>query len=481
MTSALPNSDFGLKLLWIFLWAAIAAIIALTGIVSPQIGRVLAIIVSIVFVAAIRWNYHRLVIVLLVVLSAIGLPNKLIAIQLANGDNLFGIRDVLILAVIVVGLITGRDQLAIVLNAPLLRPGLWLTALLPIAVVNGLLNSGSPLMVAREMIALSTGWLLALSVAANLRDWNLIKKLLDICTALGLGVAAGAALEIVTGNSVKIVSQYQQTVVEGVSRNFPEGIILVFFAASFAAAGLLSGDRKWKNTPIAIAVCLSFLLLQTRFYLVSYLASIYTVLVIARVTHSKWLKTRAVIPITAAAIVAMGTGAYAISRMGGSELLESSVQRYQDIIQDAGDRIYELEMVTSAMRDHPVLGTGLGVAYREVEFSGEEDIFHHADTFVHVAPAYFLLKFGPLGLMLFVVFGVRVVMSTAKVTKLGEPTISRKYLLAIHIFLLFCLIEALAANLFGDVKLMPAVGVILGIAVALQNLPKMIVSAVDLG
>ncbi|HVO78451.1 MAG TPA: O-antigen ligase family protein [Candidatus Bathyarchaeia archaeon] len=459
-------------LFWFFIWSSVGIVIALAWILSAPVARALLVAAALGAAAMVEWTYEKVVVFLLVILSAIGLPNKVFAIQLANGDNLFGIRDVLMAAVIVLGFIKGKAHLRETAREALLRPGLWTLALVPLAVVSGLLNGGRPIMVAREMIALSTGWLLAWSVAANIRDWRTIKRLLDLSLVLGLGVALGAAIEIASGNTVRIVSQFQQILFGGVPRNWPEGFIFMFCAGSLAAAGLITDARTWKNACIALAISFAFLLTQARGYFLSYVAAVYMVLAIARLAGSKWVKTRALVPLTVLALIAVGAGIYTVSRLAGGEFVGPAIERYQQLAEDSADRIYELQMVSAAMSEHPLLGTGLGVAYREIESTGEDDIFHHADTLVHNILAYYLLKFGPLGLFLFVLFSARVVTSTYRLLKCGERGMETRYLLATYLFLFYCLIEAQAGNIFGDIRQMPIVSVVLGLSVSLRRLQQ---------
>ncbi len=459
-------------LLWTSLATTILLTLLLVWVLSADAAKILAVIAAVVGLAMIRWSYTKLVVLLLLILSEIGLPNKVFAITLPNGDNLIGIRDVVILLVIAAGLIKGRHNLRVIARHPLIRPGLWLTILLPLAAAVGVLNKGNGLIILREMFALGCGWLIALVVAANIREWATIRRLLNLSVVLGVLVAIGGSIEIISGNRLQIVSVIQDMMLDSVPRNWPDGFIFMCFAWSMAAAVLFSKDSKFSYKIygcVTIVIGTGFLLAGMRSHFYSFIVTILAFLALSKLARNQWVQGKALLLVAAVLVSSAGIALYTISKTAGAEFVMRTIERYQSMVADAGGRLYELDMVSEAIRSHPLFGTGLGVRYRETLDLREDEKFHDTGTLVHNISAYYLLKYGPVGLLLFATFGVRLVGSTyrlLKTSKVSEPVI---YSLGLLIFFNYCLLEGQAGNIFGDIRQMPIVSILLGLLVALSQ------------
>jgi O-antigen ligase len=412
------------------------------------------------------WSFPRLLYLLFFLLSNIGIINHIIAIKRSNGDNLVGIRDLTIVVVIVVGLIRGAKEVRFAAGDQLLKPGLLIVALLPLAALLGWMRDGNPLTILQEMFAIGCGWLLALVIAANVKDWQTLKRLTNFSALLGAIVAAGSMIEILSLNRFQIVSSYQALMFyETLARNWPDGFVYMFATWTLAAVLLIVSRKRLAWAAVTVFITLSFLLTQMR--------SVILALVIAMVIMSflslgsHWFKVRGLIAVGILLIVAVGVTVSMLSRMADSDFGSWAVERYENTFEDAASRLYELEMVTESIQRHPFAGTGLGVAYRDPlpELSGDR-IDKDGGTFVHNILAYFLLKLGPLGLVCFLAFAWRVLKTIRLLFRVREPTEPVFYALAICALLLCTLLQGQAGNIFADIRQMPIVSVMLGLLIS---------------
>lgn len=436
-----------------------------------------AIIASLVAMPAVfllvlnGYSYERLLIVTTISTSNLFLLHKFLAIHTANGDNLFGIRDVLLLATLFGGLYSGRDQLRGFAKHPLVWPGLVIVFLLPTASLLGFINQASVSNVGREIVVFSM-WILPLAVAANIRTYQFLRLLFHLFVILGALVSIGVILEVGSFGALHLVSTIREPIAgRTLMRVFPDAWVFIIITYFAAVVGILAKKNVWRNIGIFILAAAAIVLTLQRSTLVVTVGG--TVVLLALTAMSRrtdLLARRAVIPFTTLLMIiaACGLAADQISPF----LNDWVVTHYKDTAQDAGGRLYELTKVGEVFRNDPVAGVGLGARYRDPlpeniryqENAGEDG------TFCHNFIGFCLVKLGLPGALAFIAFSFAILRRLWGYSFDHHMPETRRIGLTLSSAFLVFLIMAQSANVFGDIRTLPICGLAVGMLVALERL-----------
>jgi len=459
-----------------FVLASILIVICTSPLVFATLGPKAAMVIAAAIIApailwTIRiWEFEKLVFTLMLVLSNVFIIHKAIAIHLANGDNLFGIREVSLGAVIGVGLWRGRDQLAYFARQPVILPGLLTIALLPSAALFGFIYGGSPLIIARETFTFSM-WILPLVIASNIRTTKEVNQYTKYFVTFGMIVAVGSALEIASLGSFHIVSTYQQKFFGIMIRNFPDGWVMMEGAWVFGFVAFLLRDRVAAWSGVVVLMTISSLFTQIR---VMPLAFVCTAIVVALLGMFGKARDRIARRSLIAVVSCLGMilGALLIVSVVYPELKELAVDRYSSLGDDSSGRLYELSRVASVVQKHPLTGTGLGVRYREdLPLLGDDEEANRlfaADTgtLVHNIFGYYLVKFGIPGILLFIRFVIAALVSLVRFAIRTCDANTKLAGLGLSAPVFSMIVIAQSGNVFGDIRQLPVAGIAVGILAA---------------
>lgn len=416
------------------------------------------------------WEFEKLFVTLLFVLSNIFIIHKVVAIHLANGNNLFGIREVTLVAVIVVGLWRGRDQLAYFARQPLILPGLLIIGLIPSATLFGFIYGGSPLIIAREAFTFSM-WILPLVIASNIRTTAEVDRYTKYFISFGMIVAIGSALEIASLGAIQIVSTYQQKFLGIMIRNFPDGWVMMEGTWVFAFVALLLRERVTAWCEVVVLMTISSLFTEMRTLPLAFILSAILVIVLSMFGKRKRRIARRSLVIFIS-VFSISLGTLLITSAVYPEVRDLAIERYLSLGEDSSGRLYELSRVAVVVQNHPLTGTGFGVRYREdLPLLGDDEdairLFEgETGTLVHNICGYYLVKFGIPGILLFVSFVIAVMASLARFA-LGNYDPETQFVgLGLSVAIFSMIVTAQSHNVFGDIRQLPVAGIAVGILAA---------------
>jgi hypothetical protein len=407
---------------------------------------------------------------LMLVLSNVFLLHEVVAVKLPDGRNLFGIRDVLWLLVLIAGLAKGRHELREAARHRLIWPGLLLLCLTPFAALIGMINGGNLPDIIREVYPY-TSWVIALVVYANVRDSGTLRVLMLFVVLIGAFVTFGTMVEVATVGDVRVVSTYTAQFLTVGIRVWPDGWIFMFVAMVYAAVAVAARKNRllW-GTVIALTTA-GFLLTQMRGILLAFFGTIVLLILAAKWKRTPWIKVRALAAPLLVLLIACAIGLGVLSYMLGPDLFLSAAERYSyaQLSDDTWQRQFEVQHVIAKWESYPLTGVGFGVPYYDipvVPVLGIGDI----RTFVHNILAYQLLKFGPVGLALFSIFCYWVGISFFQSLKDNyDPIVTLPYV-ALGLALVGLVVEAQAGNIFGDARQAPIAAIVIGLIASAERL-----------
>jgi hypothetical protein len=416
------------------------------------------------------WRFDRLAMGFMFILSNLFLLHDVVAIKLSDGRNLVGIRDILWVLVLVVGIAKSQGRLREAARHPLIWPGLVLLCLTPFACLIGMINGGTLGAVLREVYPF-TSPAIALVIYANVKDYGTLRGLTVFFLLMGLLVAFGTIAEVVTLGNIRVVSTYTAEFLSVSVRAWPDGWIFMFVTLVYAAVAVATeGNVLFWGSIIAV-ITTGFLLAQMRGVLLTFVAAVVLLILAAKWRRLPWMKIRRLtLPIfvlVGATLIGLGVLFYVL----GPTSFLPAVERYTyaQLTEDTSERQFEVDHVINKWEGHPLTGLGFGVPYYDnevVEVLGVGDI----RTFAHNILAYHLLKFGPIGLVLFIYFFHRVMISFIRSMRNEfDPRISLPHL-GLALGLVAVAVEAQAANVFGDARQAPVAGILIGLVAAYERL-----------
>jgi O-antigen ligase len=399
---------------------------------------------------------------LLVASSDLFLVNNRVSLQTESGGNLVGIRDLLVAMLLVLGFfgaplpiwsrLLGRSPY---LN--LCKVVLFLTC---IAGALGLYNSGPPLFVAQEFVTMFA-WALPLAVAPVLCHPRHLSKLTWAVKYLGLLISIGVFAEIYFGMQIKFVTSHD---VRGQMRPTPTCWPLIMLSATVVMVELFDSapsslKAKLTNLTIGFVTIVACFLTQSRTLFVGLAAGalfyfLATVLRGKRGIRTGWLLLSVgMLPLIWLSVAMAGEKlirtdfvSYITARFsvfGDAE----SVAKYEQ-----GDsRRREMEFALENAYRSPVLGIGLGVPYRDKLYTDIAIGSPGADAavMVHNIYGHFIVKYGIIGLLAFLIFNLLVLRSLVRAVR-DESSMGR-----IGTILCVGLVNLIACASFGNVFGMP--------------------------
>lgn len=353
--------------------------------------------------------FTYLVISLLVLSSNLGLVNNIISIQASDGGNLVGLRDVVILLVLLVGILRLPRQGRTASGNRLAQISLVVVLLTPVAALVGLLFGGGPLSVARESVTMC-GWLLAFVLGTNLRSRQSLQLVVKAMVIIGLLVAIGVFVEAVSIGEIRLVTPADEVASTG--RSTPSGWPVMMLSASLALVYFFydckaSGKSRWFYFTTWVLILVASFLTLSRTLIVGLAASSVMLLIFILFSNRhfvRWprvLLVLALIPTTLSITFLFGERIirtdftdYFVARYSVFASMNAAIEYSQEDTRRA-----ELELGLQRFLASPVHGVGLGSQYREAALGsyGKGD----PATFIHNIFGFFLFRYGPLGLLLF--------------------------------------------------------------------------------
>jgi hypothetical protein len=418
------------------------------------------------------WTYERLLLATLVATSNLFILHRAIALHSSTGDNIFGIRDVFLIAVLVTGFYRGRYQLLTAARHPLVWPGIAMVVLLPTASLLGLANGAKLLNVAKETFVFSM-WLLPLVVAANVHSLSQFRAANKAFLVLGALIAVGTIQEVASFGALQLVSTLRQVELGGLLvRVFPDAWAFMVVACVASIIGILAGRNRLLQYGAFALVITAVVLTQQRGLLFSILGVIAILVALTAVSRHGELKARrVVVPAGVFLLVVAGLGMVAGQLNSG--LSDWYLDRYKNIARDTTGRAYELTKVMEVFQSDPLAGIGLGARYRDVlpetDYTNTGGIDINDDgTFCHNFVGFCLVKLGLPGALAFFAFNLAVLQRFVRYS-LGrcDPEV-RRYGLALSTSMVIFLIMAQAANVFGDIRVLPICAIAAGLEAGLE-------------
>jgi O-antigen ligase len=422
-------------------------------------------------------NYLRLVICLLVASSNLFLVNNVAALRNSAGENLVGIRDVLMALVIIKGLHWRDGRLAGPWSSPYAILCLCVAVLTPLAAVVGLFSGGQTIDVAREGVTMS-GWCLPLAIAPNLKSERALTTLANTVVVLSVLISLAVFFEAFTGMSVRIVTPVP---IEAASiRSTPSCWPLMMLGASIllVRVGRKGGRGKELQALLWSVVVVASLLTQSRTLLVGLCVSTAAYLLLSpkRTIAGPWIVgLLAVVPITAPVVMAIGSTfirydfeSYFTARYGVLSGVDSAVE-YSE--QDT--RRLESDMAIPAFLNSPLVGVGLGAPYRDAIFvRGVPLSEQHEDPslLAHNIYVHFAVKYGLPGLLVYLIFNCVVFRSVYRAARIRLPIGGVG--LGFSVGLVNLLACAWFGNVFGQTYMVQAAMIVLAGLIACERMGR---------
>lgn len=418
-----------------------------------------------------------LVMCLLIASANLGLVNNVLAIKASHGGNLFGVRDVLIVVVLAVGTLRASSRRGQTLVNPLSRLVLLIVLLTPLAMLIGLSNNGQLLSVSREGFMMM-GWLLAAVLAANLRDKKTLSIVVNAMIGIGLLVAVGVFVEAGSFGQIRVVTPAD--VVSISRRSTPSGWPFMMISSSLAQVLFLMQSKSSTKNRLYWLLCwvvimIASLLTQSRTFVVGIAVSTVVFLIFSLQARSYKIELARIVPFLAVIPIAMVITFTIGNLLIRPDFTDYFVTRYS-VLEDLNSMIEyserdtrraEIEIGFERYKESPWFGVGLGTTYREAVFS----TFDRADpaTTIHNIFAFFLFRYGPLGLVVFLLLIYRVLQSLSTALRDTSSGISVLGVgLSVGIVNLFAC--AVFGNVFGTTYGIPQSMTALGCLIAYERI-----------
>jgi O-antigen ligase len=440
---------------------------------SPAVAVVVAGVLAApaVYLLLMRsWSYKGLVLATMIVMSNLFLVHRVIALHSPNGDDIFGIRDVLLIATLGIGFYTGHRRLRQMAFHPLVWPGIAIALLLPSAALWGITNGANGVVVAREAYTLAM-WLFPLIIAANIGTAAFFRLLYKALVVLGVLVAIGVILEVGSSGALHLVSTIRQSAANQLlTRVFPDGWVFMIFAVFSSFVEIIAKRNVPRECAVFFLNMTAIVLTLQRGMLFTTIGGMGVLTLFVAMRGDKDLRAgRVAVP--AVLLLLVGAGfVFAVSE-SSPFLNRWLTTRYLDAQRDLGGRSYELKKVGEVFEANPVAGTGLGVAYRD-PLPGSFALRTQPDdgTFCHNIVGYLLVKMGLPGALAFLAFCFAILVRLWRYAFAQYPLEVRRYGLALSTALFVLLVLAQSDNVFGDIRTLPVCGIGVGMLVGLERL-----------
>ena len=372
---------------------------------------------------SIRRLYFLLVILFLIVSCNLGLVNRRAAIQGASGDNILGLRDVLQVLVVLFGLgLLRRRRLA---KNALAKIAFSFLCLTPVAACIGLAFGAQPGAILVDGFTMST-WVVALLLGSYFQDRDRLLQIRIALVAVGVAVSVGVLVEIASSGTLAVVTP-ATTVLSDTGRPTPTGwptMMMAYSCLLVMTLRQLPGSRAAVFLAIAglVTISIASLLTQSRTLLVGIIVTTVTFLAISAVFAPRRTRWPCVALLGGCVFLIIPITVYAGSRWVGSDFGNMFQSRYAVLYsaRDAEDHLdnegrwAELQVIfLERFPESPVFGFGLATYYMPAKAK--------PNTLVHSAFGYFFLRYGLLGLFLWLLFCGILLLSVARFAQLQDP------------------------------------------------------------
>ncbi|MGA3257773.1 MAG: hypothetical protein ABSE35_02755 [Bryobacteraceae bacterium] len=420
-------------------------------------------------------RYAILLILLVISCGNFFAINQLLGIQDQSGNNIVGIRDLLLMSVLLLGV----TQLRRVPRKEGLNPLkvcclVFVAGIVPCGIVVALSGNAPLKTIAVELVALSA-W--GIPIVISVRDERTLGFIQKGVMWAGIAMAFGVLVEFLTRMNIRVVTNASMGAVH--NRPFPVSWVQLSLALSYVTVPILTAPRIFRRRVMlyGIAVCVvlaAVLLTQSRTYLVGYAVSIAVFAGVSALVKGG--------PVRASGLVFLGAG-FAASfvgamslggAFGGDNFAAYFHDRYS-VLFDVGAaeqhaereaRIKEAEYAVDMLDSAPVFGGGLAVVYRQsiygIAFSQTTGNMVVDDgTLAHNIVVYFATRFGLAGTIFLAVFHIVVIVSLVRAV--GD----RSHLGGVGQALTVGLLNVLICAWFGNGFAMPYMSPVSMTAVAL--------------
>ena len=352
-----------------------------------------------------------LLIALLIVSANVGLINQLIATKDDVGRNIIGLRDIVFVCAIGVGLSHMRTRL-------LAHLGIAGTAvmvvllLIPVSALVGIMKNAEIRDVVVE-VGTMLSWALAVIIPTALRNPRSLRVLHQAFVLTGLTIALGVLFETQTQMRFPVVTAtfVAQNLKNHIVRSTASGWPTMILCVSLLATSVMFDNAGYRNRRnmgrcLGLFLCaLAALLSQSRTLVVGVGAGLASSIIMAIIAGRRLR--------SGGALLLAGTAAAGLfcALVAGEQFLregfgEYFTARYSVLVGDNLDeyavtdvRRFELDRAWSEGMQSPVYGLGIGVPYREVFYSAEA-----SGLLAHNLVTYFITRFGFPGLLTLLVF-----------------------------------------------------------------------------
>jgi hypothetical protein len=399
--------------------------------------------------------FFPILFLLLVGSSNIFLINRRISIQNGSEQNLVGLRDVALVALIVVGMPSSKKLLEL-MRLGAIKVCLGVVGLTLAAAVYAILSDRPLSQVANELAGL-IAWVLPIIVAANLKTLSSIEQCHRMLVGLGIVVSILSLAEVVlkvplvTGVTADTVSR-----VGGInSRSTPSCWPLMIIAYGSLLIGL---SARRSNSAIGVLtravalliVTFALLMTQARTLLVGMVACLLGAMLIARTRRTRilLLGVGLAMPLTLTVTAAIGTAVLT------PQFADSYTRRYAvlmgiDAINEYAPqdgRVAEIRSGLDHWSEWLWVGKGLAASYRDQMYTDER---HGGGQMAHNILLYFGTRFGVLGMALFLLFGGAICSLLYRASHSPRPYNAVALCLGVD------LVSLLVTSMFGNVFAMP--------------------------
>ncbi len=410
-------------------------------------------------------SIERLLILgLLIASSNIFLINNVLSLKSSGGGNLVGIRDLLMAMLLTLGF-TSEPETAIwsrlLSRSPYLTLCKVILFLTCIAGALGLYNGGSPLRVAQDFVTMFA-WALPLAIAPVFCHPKHLWRLTQAVKYLGFLVSMGVFGEIYFGMRILFVTSHAVRTAD--VRPTPTCWPLMMLSATVVMVELFDSapsslKSKLVNLAIGSVTIVASFLTQSRTLFVGLGAGALfffaaTVFRGRRGIRVGWLLlSLGMLPLIWLSVVMAGETlvrtdfvSYITARYSVLGDADSAARYEQNDL-----RRRELEFALQQVSRSPVFGIGLGVPYRDKMYldvavgTPNED----AAVMVHNIYGHFIVKYGFLGLIVFLIFHLLVFRSLLRAVGDNSATGVSGTCFSVG------LINLIACALFGNVFGMP--------------------------
>jgi O-Antigen ligase len=332
--------------------------------------------------------------------------------RLPFGGGNFFLSDAYLLAATLLAFLSGRRKFRL-LPGHYRKCFLASGAAILMAAFIGLSRGADPHYVLRELHYLPYYPLTMILVLHAVRSQEEQDRLLKFITAIVVVSAMGSFLQLAVVDHFQFMSyadpafnlEGEQT---GALRVRPESqwLFIVFLVAALGAYPLW----KRKRGPMlgALAVLLSALFLGfSRNYIIALAAGV-TVIVFLRAKRwkSRLRHTAGVLAVVSVGFLILSLAVQKIAPEYWSafedRIIASLTPAESDAVWQFGSRLYEIQMATEHIRQHPILGLGAGMTYRDIlpfEYR-QADVRENPDDamhYMHDVYLYFWMKYGLIG------------------------------------------------------------------------------------